>query len=157
MRTAAERTFAGADYDSMFDGERLSLQIERIRTWAVKRQWFTLREASGDLERLYAPTLFPEGSISAQLRNLEKPTAGQLRCKKDKRRRAGVRGPGAGIFEYRIRPEPHGPQLALFIEPAEKKTDRAPAIICFSPAELDDGGGREEFFREARRIAGLPS
>jgi hypothetical protein len=146
---------AGAEYDSRLDGERLSLQIERIRTWALRRQWFTLREAREDLERLYAPTLFPEGSLSAQLRNLEKPGAGQLRCQKEKRRRAGVWGPGAGIFEYRLRPEPQGPQLALFIEPAEKKTDRAPAarMPSRSAGDFDDATGRELFFREARRLA----
>ncbi len=147
-------TFADAGYDPKLDGARLSLQIARIRTWAIQRQWFTLREASEDLERVYAPTLFPESSISAQLRNLEKPAAGPLRCKKEKRRRDGVRGPGAGIFEYRIRPAPQGPQLGLFVEVAEKKIERSPAAVRVDACgEPDDGRGRAEFFRVARQIA----
>ena len=88
------------------DRARLSAQIEQIRAFALARGWFTLRDAREDLERLFAPTLFPEGSISAQLRNLEKPAAGRLRCKKEKRRRAGARGAGSGVWEYRLRATP---------------------------------------------------
>ena len=92
--------FAG-EFAGPRDRARLSAQIERIRAWALSREWFTLRQAREDLEQLYAPTLFPESSISAQLRNLEKPGAGRLRCKKEKRRRKGTRG--AGVWEYRLR------------------------------------------------------
>jgi len=119
--------FSGAAYEPKLDRARLTLQIERIRAWGLARGWFTLREASADLERLYAPTLFPESSLSAQLRNLEKSAAGRLRCKKEKRRRAGARGPGAGIFEYRIRPEPQRPwlQLGLFVEKLRESAPNA--------------------------------
>jgi hypothetical protein len=154
MRAAADLgTFAGAGYDPNLDHERLELQIGRIRSWALAREWFTLREASEDLERLYAPTLFPESSLSAQLRNLEKPASGRLRCKKQKRRREGARGPGAGIFEYRIRPEPQRPwlQLRLFVEKQGESAHAAARVDACS--EPDDGRGCEEFFREARRIA----
>jgi len=148
-------SFAGAGYDPQFDRARLTLQIERIRAWSLSRDWFTLREARVDLERLYAPTLFPESSLSAQLRNLEKPAAGPLRCKKQRRRRAGARGQGAGIFEYRIRPEPQRPwlQLRLFVEEQSERQSYAARVDADS--EPDDGRGRDEFLREARRIAGL--
>jgi hypothetical protein len=129
------------------------LQVDRIRAWALAHDWFTLREASESLERLYRGTFFPESSLSAQIRNLEKPAAGRLRCKKQKRRRAGVRGPGAGIFEYRLRPVPEQPwlQLRLFVEkPAERPS---PAAHIDADSEPDDGQGRENFFREARRLA----
>jgi hypothetical protein len=148
-------TFSGVGYDPKLDGVRLTLQIGRIRAWALAREWFTLREARESLERLYPGTFFPESSTSAQIRNLEKPAAGRLRCKKEKRRRAGVRGPGAGIFEYRLRPAPGQPwlQLGLFVE---KQSERVrPAEPADAGNDDDDGSGRERFFREARRIAGL--
>jgi hypothetical protein len=154
MRAASDsrKAFSGVDYVAGLDGSRLSLQVERIRAWAITRDWFTLREASVSLERLYPGTFFPESSLSAQIRNLEKPAAGRLRCKKQKRRRAGVRGPGAGIFEYRLRPQ-SWLQLGLF---AEKQSER-PRPAVDAGGEPDDGTGREEFLRQARRIAGLPS
>ena len=120
------------------DRPRLSAQIERIRAWALVRGWFTLREAREDLERLFAPTFFPEGSISAQLRNLEKPAAGRLRCKKEKRRRAGARGAGGGVWEYRLRATPEiraAPIAAL--EPDEALTKLSwPATF----AQLEEAG-----------------
>jgi hypothetical protein len=86
------------------DRARLSAQIRQIRAWALRVEWFTLREAKEDLERLCSPTIFPESSISAQIRNLKKPSAGRLRCELEKRRRTGARGAGRGIWEYRLRP-----------------------------------------------------
>lgn len=100
-RETEESVFHGV---SSRDRARLSAQISRIRAWVLARQWFTLREAREDLEQLYAPTIFPESSISAQLRNLEKAGAGRLRCKKEKRRRKGARN--AGVWEYRLRALP---------------------------------------------------
>jgi hypothetical protein len=145
--------FAGAAYDPKLDQRRLSLQVERIRAWALARDWFTIRQAREELERLYAPTLFPENSIASQIRNLEKDAAGALRCKKEKRRRAGARGAGDGLFEYRLRADPQRPwlQLRLFVEkPAERPS---PAAHIDAGSEPDDGQGRENFFRQARRIA----
>jgi hypothetical protein len=93
------RTFAGPVYQPRLDRARLTLQIERIRAWAITRDWFTLREARVDLERLYSPTLFPQSSISAQLRNTKKfPYRHGLA----KRRRSGVHGAGSGVWEYRL-------------------------------------------------------
>jgi hypothetical protein len=140
MKTA-EKTFAGAGYDPQFDRDRLILQVERIRRYMLLAGWKTLREIKADLEWTYAPAVFPESSISAQLRNLRKvPLSHRL----DKRRRAGVHGAGAGIWEYRLSPPEPGQQLGLFVE---KKSERPPAA-----AGIDAGGesdvrkGREEFF-----------
>jgi hypothetical protein len=96
------------------DRARLSAQIERIRAWALTREWFTLREARIELERLFDATIFPESSISAQLRNLAKPSAGRLRCKKEKRPRGG------GVWEYRLRATPEiRPAAIAALEPDE--------------------------------------
>lgn len=120
MKTA-EKIFAGAGYDPQFDRYRLTLQVERIRRYMLLAGWKTLREIKADLEWTYAPAVFPESSISAQLRNLRKsPLSHRL----DKRRRAGVHGPGAGIWEYRLLPPEPPPQLGLFIE---KQGDQPPA------------------------------
>jgi len=85
------------------DRARLSAQIEQIRAWALRVDWFTLRDAREQLERLYAPSIFLDGSISAQLRNLKKRSAGRLRSDVQKRRRDGARNRRGGIWEYRVR------------------------------------------------------
>jgi hypothetical protein len=99
------RTFAGAGYVPRLDRRRLSLQIERIRSYMlVVGEWRTLREIEGALEQTYAPAFFPESSISAQLRNLKKPP---YSCQLLKRRRAGAHG----LWEYRLLPPELPPQL----------------------------------------------
>jgi hypothetical protein len=116
-----EKLLCGAGYDPKFDRYRLTQQIERIRHYMLLAGWKTLREIKSDLQWTYAPSVFPESSISAQLRNLRKPPFSH---RLDKRRRAGVHGPGAGIWEYRLQsPEP-GQQLGLFVG---KKGERPPA------------------------------
>jgi hypothetical protein len=143
MRASSDSTpaFRGAAYAPRLDKARLTLQIERIRAWALARDWFTLREARVDLERLYAPAVFPESSVSAQLRNLKKiPISYRLL----KRRRAGVHGPGSGIWEYKVRP-PAQIEKAITHPPDAGRIDAG-------SSEPDDKG-REEFLREARRIA----
>jgi hypothetical protein len=125
MKAPASARVFGGPFAGGRDRARLAAQIERIRAWALARDWFTLREASEDLERLYAPTLFPESSLSAQLRNLEKPSAGRLRCKKEKRRRGGAHGAGSGVWEYRLRATPEirpAPAELQSDEPLEKIT-----------------------------------
>jgi hypothetical protein len=118
MRTAG-RIFEGAAYVPSLDRARLALQVERLRKYMLGVEWRTLREIKAALEVMYAPAFFPESSISAQMRNLKKkPSFYRL----IKRRRVGVHGPGAGIWEYRLLP------------PAE------------SGSESDDGKGREKFF-----------
>lgn len=90
----------GGEFAGERDCARLSRQIERIRAWALARDWFTLRDASASLEKLYGIP-FPEGSLSAQLRNLEKRAAGKLHCKKEIRRRTG-----SSAWEYRLHAAP---------------------------------------------------
>jgi hypothetical protein len=137
--TDSPGSFCGAAYEPKLDRARLGLQIERVRAHMLSVEWITLRELKLALERKFAPALFPESSLSAQLRNLRKP---EYSYRLLKRRRAGAHGPGAGIFEYRLlRPEPR-PQLGLFVE----KCGHEPG----------DESGREEFLREARRIASEP-
>jgi hypothetical protein len=138
----------GPAYEPKLDRARLSLQIERIRLYLLPGEWKTLREMKAGLEAMYAPAHFPEASLSAQLRNLRKEP---YRLRIERRRREGVHGPGAGIWEYRLSGKEPQPQLGLF---AEKKSRPAPPAVE-PQAEPDDGKGREEFFRAARRIAGL--
>jgi hypothetical protein len=140
--------FRGAGYDPQFDRTRLSLQIERIRSYMLGVEWRTLREIKAALEDIYAPAVFPESSISAQLRNLKKPGYSYWLLR---RRRVGVRGPGAGIFEYRL-------VAPLQTENADAAHERAPDPIRIDAgSEPDDSIGREEFLREARRIASMES
>jgi hypothetical protein len=131
----SRQPFSGAAYEPKLDRARLALQIERIRVWALARDWFTLRAARLDLEQLYTPAYFPEASISANLRNLRKEP---YRLRVDKRRRAGVRS--GGVWEYRI-------------ANADAAHEPAPDPIRVDGSEPDDEKGREEFLREVRRIA----
>lgn len=146
-----ENPLSGTAYEPKLDRARLSLQIERVRLYLLPGQWKSLSEMKAALEAIYAPAHFPEASLSAQLRNLRKEP---YRLKVERRRRDGVHGPGAGIWEYRLSGKEPQPQLGLF---AEKKNRPAPpaAPRVESQGEPDDGKGREEFFRAARRIAGL--
>jgi hypothetical protein len=100
-RRTAGRIFGGAAYVPSLDRTRLSLQVERLRGYILGVEWRTLREIKAALEDVYAPALFPESSISAQLRNLKKPP---YFYRLMKRRRVGVHGPGAGIWEYKLLP-----------------------------------------------------
>jgi hypothetical protein len=151
MRAPADSTptFRGASYDPQFDRARLSLQIERIRSYMLSVEWRTLREIKAALEDVYAPAVFPESSISAQLRNLKKPGYSYRLLR---RRRVGVRGPGAGIFEYRLL----APTQAENVEIAHERRAPDPSRVD-AGSEPDDQRGREEFLREARRIASLES
>jgi hypothetical protein len=117
------RIFGGPSYSAL-DRARLAAQIERIRDRALRIGWFTLREIKSDLEKIYAPAVFPESSVSAQLRNLKKSP---YRHVLEKRRRVGSRGPGSGIWEYRLLPP--RPQLDLF--------DRARAAAARNSAERE--------------------
>ena len=128
--TDSRGTFSGAAYVPRLDRARLFHQIERIRAFALARDWFTLREAREELERLYSPVIFPEASLSAQLRNLEKPAAGRLRCKKEKRRRTGA---GKGVWEYRLRAVP-----AEFLSAPAALVGEAPPKKIKWPATFDE-------------------
>jgi hypothetical protein len=149
--TDSTGTFRGAAYEPKLDHTRLALQIERVRVHMLGVEWITLRELKLALEKKFAPALFPESSLSAQLRNLRKP---EYSYRLLKRRRAGAPGPGAGIFEYRLLPPEPRPQLGLFVE---KRGAAPPADVRVDAgSEPGDERGREEFLREARRIAQEP-
>jgi hypothetical protein len=89
----APARFDGSDYVARFDRERLSTQLEHIRDFMLARpgQWFTVQELGRSL-------IFPEPSISAQLRNLRKPRLGGWHV--PKRRRGD---PHRGCWEFTIR------------------------------------------------------
>lgn len=140
--SVSRRTFAGSVYQPRHDRARLAVQIERIRGYMVGGQWRTLREIKASLETLYAPSVFPESSISAQLRNLKKPPYSLQLLK---RRRVGVHGPGAGIWEYRLLPPMQIPKAETKHEQASPP-DPARDLQVRAVDEPD-----EEFFREARR------
>ena len=98
---SSERIFSGPAYQPGLDRARLSRQQDRIRDYMLQRGFRTLGEIKADLERQYPTAHFPESSVSSQLRNLKK-----MGYQTAKRRRVGVHGPGAGIWEYSLRPRP---------------------------------------------------
>jgi len=150
MRSAIHSgaSFSGESYDPKIDRTRLTLQLERIRTYALAAGWLTLCEMKTALELIHAPAIFPESSVSAQLRNLRrKPHCYRL----IKRRRVGVRGPGAGIWEYRLLPPEAQSQVELF------DAQPPPELRVDAGVEPDDGSGREAFLRELRRIGSVTS
>jgi len=63
----------GGQFAGPRDRARLRTQLGQIRAWALAHEWFTLREASEGLEQLYAPTLFPESSLSAETLRRREP------------------------------------------------------------------------------------
>jgi hypothetical protein len=82
--------FQGSDLDYSLDFPRLKKQILRIFTLMSDNRWRTLSEIA-------RATNDPEGSISAQLRNLRKDYYGNHII--DKRRRGD---PKNGLYEYRL-------------------------------------------------------
>jgi hypothetical protein len=143
-RTSSQ-VFAGPTYRPSLDRARLAVQIERIRRYMLGVEWRTLREIKDALEAIYAPTVFPESSISAQGRHLRKRPYSYRWMK---RRRAG------GLWEYKLLPPDRADVSETKFDPA-RNTMRDTRVDA--GGEPDDGTGREEFFRQARRIAGLPS
>ena len=79
--------FDGSDYQVERDTERLSRQMDDIRTLMVDGRWRTL----GDIGAL---TGHPEASISAQLRHLRKPRFGAWTVEK--------RYVANGLYAYRV-------------------------------------------------------
>lgn len=79
--------FDGPTFEPAKDGERLSAQMERVRSAMLGGAWRSLEE-------LAALTGAPQASVSARLRDLRKARFGALTV--ERRRR------GPGLFEYRI-------------------------------------------------------
>ena len=92
---AADRTFRGPNYAPDLDRNRLSPQIERICVRMLCAGWQTFMEIRSALETMYLPSIFPEHSIWAQLRNRRK--LGYDGCRRA--RNGGARC--AGIWAYR--------------------------------------------------------
>lgn len=88
--------FDGETYEPQADRKRLTRQLDCVRSFLLSRhgQWFTLRELSDALEKIYQRP-FPEASTSARIRDLRKQSYG--RFKVDRRRRAE-----GGTWEYRL-------------------------------------------------------
>ena len=85
-----ELKFSGDDYDAAFDYTRLTGQIKRIFNLMRDGKWRSLDEialATGD----------GAASVSAQLRNLRKPSFGEHTVE---RRSRGDRS--LGLYEYRV-------------------------------------------------------
>lgn len=100
--------FKGAEYNAKLDRKRLSAQVERIRLYMLGVEWRTVAEISDWLELHYRPAIFPETSVSAQLRNLRKAP---FNCVVQRRLRTGGKS-SAALYEYRVLPpaaiEPQG-------------------------------------------------
>ena len=97
----------GPAYDPSLDGDRVALQMERIRLTMSDGEWRTLPEIS-------ALTGDPEASISAQLRHLRKPRFGSFDVQK--RRRGDWE---TGLWEYRVLPPTHAEYA-----PPSRQTDK---------------------------------
>lgn len=88
-RQRAEETFDGETFSQERDGQRLTFQLDRVREWALRQEWFTLAGAHEALG-------YPEASISARLRDLRKQRFGAYMVSRVYR--------DNGLFEYRVRP-----------------------------------------------------
>lgn len=79
--------FDGRTYDAKLDGPRLRFQLERVREYmlAIFPTWKSLAEISAELAKLYPNTRFPEGSVSARLRDLKKEKFGRYIVNKKRR------------------------------------------------------------------------
>lgn len=89
--------FAGPEYTPALDRERLTKQHERVLGVMLDGQWRTLGELCARLNKLYPGTIFPEPSISAQIRHLKKPAFGSYDV--SKRRRGNV---SSGLYEFHV-------------------------------------------------------
>ncbi len=98
--------FAGSDYVPKRDEERLTKQIDCIRTFVSDGVWRGVGQLAKELRRAYPKVIFPENSVQAQLRNLRK-----LGYRVEKRNVA-KRGL---CFEYRVLPPlaPAAEQLSM--------------------------------------------
>jgi hypothetical protein len=82
----------GETFDPEQDGPRLRSQLERVRSFLLEREgrWLTLELIGRGADA-------PEASVSARLRDLQKPQYGGFIVEK---RRAA---PGRGLWVYRLR------------------------------------------------------
>ena len=81
--------FGGKTYNAGRDGSRLRAQLRAVRAFMMDGQWHTLAEIS-------AATGYPEGSVSARVRDLRKVQFGSYDVQSRR-----VEG-GNGLWKYRV-------------------------------------------------------
>jgi len=86
--TITEIHFDGADYQPTLDQQRLTGQLDTIRSIMLDQRWHTVDD-------IVAKTRFPANSVQAQLRNLRKPRFGGYQVEKR-------RVTDTGLYEYRL-------------------------------------------------------
>jgi hypothetical protein len=91
------------------DGARIRTQIDRVRIVMElshqKDRWLTLWELRKRLEHKFYGCVFPEASISADLRHLKKSRFGKHDVQKRRRKLYDTKGKEAGgLWEYRMFP-----------------------------------------------------
>lgn len=79
--------FDGSTFDAALDADRLTSQLARVRQYMQSVGWVTLHEIA-------QATGYPEGSISARLRDLRKARFGSHEVLRRRR--------SPGTFEYRV-------------------------------------------------------
>jgi hypothetical protein len=106
--------FAGAVYDEAQDKARLEKQMILIRDFMLGTGlYWTVQEIESQLTTKYGIP-FPQNSIQAQLRNLEKAENGGY--DKDKRRRDGT-----NLWEYKLMPSQDGGKKKKALAPTKKE------------------------------------
>lgn len=79
--------FDGDTYDHNRDGDRLSRQLDAVRSLMLDGQWRTLGEITANVGA-------PQASVSARLRDLRKPKFGGFTVEREY--------VGDGLFKYRV-------------------------------------------------------
>ncbi len=117
--------FDGETYDEDLDGARLGGQLAIVRGAMLNRGWITLA-------RLEDQTGYPQGSISARIRDFRKERFGRHLV--ESRRIPG----GNGEWEYRLTPNDEDLLATLFPNGQEPEED---LFAAFHDAfeELEDG------------------
>jgi len=88
--------FDGATFEPAKDAERLTGQLATVREYMLAANLYAIGETWYSLAEIASGTGYPEGSISARLRDLRKSKFGSYLV--ERRRRS------PGTFEYRVRP-----------------------------------------------------
>ena len=111
--TITETYFDGADYQPTLDEQRLTGQLDTIRSIMLDQRWHTVDD-------IVAKTRFPANSVQAQLRNLRKPRFGGYQVEKR-------RVTDTGLYEYRLgqshyyaeQPKPQTVTITVSMDDAE--------------------------------------
>ena len=140
--------FDGDTYEAELDHDRLTRQIDRIRSVMLDGKWRTLYEIA-------AATSDPEQSISARLRDFRKLKFGSWTVERQRRGE-----PKEGVFEYRLLPsqgeagEPQQKVLPLLAQLREG-TASPEQVRCVLLALRDWWKGRATTLYPAMHIESL--